>query len=83
VSESVREEPVSQGRSVGGRQFVHVLDDTKDRWADRTPDLGFPYLPERTIGLKQWLGDLLKIVRAYAKAHNAPVTGLAPVRLEE
>jgi hypothetical protein len=72
-----------KGQSVNGRSFVHVLDDTKDHWADRTPDLGYMTQPERGIGLEQWQKDLAKVIQAYAKAHNVPVKGLGEERLEE
>jgi hypothetical protein len=72
-----------KGRAVGGRRFVHVLDDTKDHWADRTPDLGFMMAPERSIGLDRWTADLARVIDAYAKAKNVPVKGLAAARLEE
>lgn len=60
-----------------------MLDDTKDHWADRTPDLGFMYAPERSIGLTQWLRDLHQVIQAFAKVHNVAVKGLAAPRLEE
>ncbi len=72
-----------KGRSVGGRKFFHVLDDTKDHFADRTPDLKFMFVPEESIGLEKWLQDLRQVTEAYAKQHNVPVRGLAEVRLEE
>ncbi|MCP5112595.1 MAG: hypothetical protein GY953_17345, partial [bacterium] len=72
-----------KGRSVDGRQFFHQLDDTKDHWADRTPDLGFMMAPERGLGLDQWQQELSELIRTYAKEHNIPVKGLAEVRLEE
>jgi hypothetical protein len=72
-----------KGQSVGGRKFVHVLDDTKDHWADRTPDLSFMIVPERSIGLEGWLKELAQVVREYAKANNVPVKGLGEARLEE
>ena len=72
-----------KGQSVGGRNFVHVLDDTKDHWADRTPGLEFMSAPERSIGLKVWLKDLAAVIQSYAKAHKVPVKGLGVARLEE
>ncbi len=72
-----------KGRSVGGRHFVHVLDDTKDHWADRTPDLTFMMAPERSIGLDEWLRGVEKAARSYAAAHGVPVRGLAAPRPEE
>jgi hexosaminidase len=50
-----------KGQSVGGRNFVHVLDDIKDHWADRTPGLEFMRAPELSIGLKAWLKDLADV----------------------
>ncbi len=72
-----------KGQSVGGRQFVHIMDDTKDHWADRTPDMGFMMQPERGIGLAQWQKDLRKIIEDYAKQNNIPVRGRREARLEE
>ncbi len=72
-----------KGRSVDGRQFFHKLDDVKDHWADRTPDLGFMMQPERGIGLAKWLEELAGITREYAKQHGVVVEGLAEARLEE
>jgi len=72
-----------KGQSAGGRKFVHVLDDTKDHWADRTADLGFMMAPERGIGLEKWSQDLSAVTRAYAKVNGVPVRGLAAARLEE
>jgi hypothetical protein len=72
-----------KGREVGGRKFVHVLDDTKDHWGDRTADLGYMFVPEQSIGLAQWRANLSKLTSAYAKRHNVPVRGLAEARLEE
>jgi hypothetical protein len=71
------------GRSVDGRNFLHVLDDVKDHWAGRTPDLGYMFAPERSIGLSAWREELGKITRAYAARHKVPVRGLAETRLEE
>lgn len=61
----------------------HVLDDTKDHWADRTPDLGYMAAPERSIGLPKWLAELRRRLEAYAKQNGVPVKGLAEARLEE
>lgn len=71
------------GRTVNGRRFVHVLDDTKDHWAGRTPDLSFMMAPERSIGLEAWLKDLRARTLAYAKANGVPVKALAEERLEQ
>ena len=72
-----------KGRTVNGRKFVHVLDDTKDHWADRTPDLGYMMQAERGIGLENWTKHLYEITQAYAKEHNVRVRGFAEARLEQ
>jgi len=72
-----------KGRTVNGRNFMHVLDDTKDHWADRTPDLGYMMQPERGIGLDKWTKDLYTVIQAYAKEHNVQVRGFAEARLEQ
>jgi hexosaminidase len=72
-----------KGRSVNGRQFFHVLDDTKDHWADRRADLTFMTAAEESIGLDKWQEGLQKVIESYAKQHNVPIRGLAEARLEE
>lgn len=72
-----------KGMSAGGRQFVHVLDDTKDHWADRSPNLDYMIMPERSIGLPEWRSKLSAIIQDYAARHKVPVHALAKPRLEE
>ncbi len=62
-----------KGQEVNGKKFYHVMDDTKDHWADRRPDLSYMMAPEESIGLEQWLRQFDEVARAYAKAHNLPV----------
>jgi hexosaminidase len=62
-----------KGRSVDGRNFVHVLDDTKDHWGDRRADLSFMIAPEQSINLEGWLKELGKTLRQYAKDNNVPL----------
>lgn len=72
-----------KGRSVGGRQFVQVLDDTKDHWAGRTAGWEFMFAAEQSMGIEAWRKQLRGVIEAYAKKHGVPVRGLAEVRLEE
>lgn len=72
-----------KGRDAGGKKFVHVLDDTKDHWADRTPDLGYMFAPEQSAGLSGWRISLAQLTKGYAAQHKIPVKGLTPARLEE
>jgi hypothetical protein len=61
------------GRAVGGKTFVHVLDDTKDHWADRRADLSYMIAPEESIGLEDWMNKLGTVIRDYARAKNVSV----------
>lgn len=72
----------AKGREVNGRKFYHVLDDTKDHWADRRPDLSYLMAPEESIGLETWMENLGAIIREYATKNNVPVRVLAAPRLE-
>jgi hexosaminidase len=72
-----------KGQSVGGRKFVHILDDTKDHPADRTADLSFMYVREKSLGLDQWLKKLSDVIQSYAKQNNVSVKGFDEARLEE
>jgi hypothetical protein len=72
-----------KGQSVNGRKFVHVFDDVKDHFADRTPDLGYMQAPERSMELGKWTKELYTVIQAFAKANNVPVRGLEAARLEE
>jgi hexosaminidase len=71
-----------KGREVGGKKFYHVLDDTKDHWADRRPDLSYLIAPEESIGLEKWMQGLASVIRVYAKKNNVPVRMLEEARLE-
>lgn len=59
-----------KGQKVGGRKFLHVMDDTKDHWADRRADLTYMIAPEESIGLEQWIQKLEATAKEYAKAHD-------------
>lgn len=61
-----------KGRSVDGREFVHVFDDVKDHFADRRPDLSYMTAPEESIGLDRWNEELAAVIRAYAATVNLP-----------
>ncbi len=62
-----------KGQSAGARQFVHILDDTKDHWADRTPDLSYLVMRERRLGLDDWLERLTTVRDEYMRVHKANV----------
>ena len=59
---------VEKGRSVGGRHFVHIMDDVKDHGADRRADLTYLVVNEQRMDLPGWRKQLGEIIRAYSQA---------------
>lgn len=47
-----------KGQSLGGRNFLHIMDDVKDHIADRTSDLRYLIAPDLRIGLAEWASAL-------------------------
>ncbi|MEW5974276.1 MAG: beta-N-acetylhexosaminidase [Acidobacteriota bacterium] len=62
-----------KGRSVAGRQFVHVLDDLKDHHADRRPGLDYMLEPLENIGLEKWNSELAAFIRTFAQSRGLGV----------
>ena len=83
LTQTFEKSRLPKGLSLNGRHFVHVLDDTKDHWADRTPDLGYMFAPERSLQLPEWRTQLANITQNYAAQRKIPVQGLATPRLED
>jgi hypothetical protein len=83
VREVFEKSTYPKGMVVGGKQFVHVFDDTKDHWADRSAGLDYMVMPERSIGLPAWRRELGRIISDYAARHNVPVRPLTKPRLED
>jgi hypothetical protein len=71
-----------KGREVSGKKFYHVLDDTKDHWADRRADLSYLIAPEESIDLEKWMKSLAQVIRDYAQKNQVPVRVLEEARLE-
>jgi hypothetical protein len=65
-----------KGQEVNGRKFLHVMDDTKDHWADRRADLTYMLAPEESIGLDEWIPKLEAIAKEYAKTHSIAASGM-------
>jgi hypothetical protein len=72
----------AKGREVNGKKFFHVLDDTKDHWADRRPDLSYMIAPEESIELEKWMKQLALVIQEYARKNNVQVRALVEPRLE-
>ncbi|HUU30281.1 MAG TPA: beta-N-acetylhexosaminidase [archaeon] len=72
-----------KGRSVEGRQFLHIMDDLKDHSADRRPGLEYMLAPFERIGLKNWHAQLISLTKNFAAEHNVPVQGLAGEIMQE
>ncbi len=72
-----------KGREVNGKKFFHVLDDVKDHWADRRPDLSYMVAPEESIELEKWMDKLTSLIYEYARQNNLPSRPLDEMRLEE
>jgi hypothetical protein len=54
----------------GGKEFLHAMDDVKDHFADRRPDLSYHTAPLESIGLDRWCDAMGEIIRAYARMHG-------------
>jgi hypothetical protein len=52
----------------GGREFLHVMDDVKDHFADRRPDMSYLIAPEENIGLRDWLARLDDVIARFEAA---------------
>ena len=72
-----------KGRSLNGRDFVHVLDDVKDHWADRRKGLDYMIAPFQRMNMEEWHQQLNARIREYAGANNVAVKGLGEIRLED
>ncbi len=59
-----------KGMSVGGRSFVHVLDDLKDHRADRRPGLDFMLEPLENSNLESWSASLSQFIQLFARSRK-------------
>lgn len=72
-----------KNRTVGGEEFVWVLDDVKDHYADRRKGLDYMLAPFQRMDMPGWRAQLLERVKDYAKWKGVPVEGLPEERLED
>jgi hypothetical protein len=59
-----------KGRSVGGKEFVHIESNTWSGSGNRTPDLSFLVRRERRLSLEKWMYDLKSIRQTFALQHQ-------------
>jgi hypothetical protein len=72
-----------KGRSVDDRDFVHVMDDVKDHYADRRPELRYLIEWFELMDLPAWLDDLGGVIESYAQAHGVAVAASEEAHLDE
>jgi hexosaminidase len=72
-----------KGRSVNGRDYVFIMDDVKDHWADRRKGLDYMIAPFQRMNMPEWHSRLNERIREYASEHKVPVSGLEEERLED
>lgn len=65
-----------KGREVNGRKYLHVMDDVKDHFADRRPDLSYLIAPEESMGLDQWIQGIEALTKLYMEKNKLPVKPL-------
>ena len=70
-------------RSVDGKDFVHVLDDLKDHFADRRTSLAHMLAPFERMEIAKWQDQLMEEINKFAKAHDVVVEGLKEKPLNE
>jgi hypothetical protein len=59
--------------SKNGKDFVHVMDDVKNHFADRRKDLTYMIAPFERIGLPEWVKSLEEIITSYGESHGLDV----------
>jgi hexosaminidase len=72
-----------KGRSVNGRDYLFIMDDVKDHWADRRKGLDYMIAPFQRMNMPEWHSRLNDRIREYASEHKVPVSGLEEERLED
>jgi hypothetical protein len=64
-----------KGRSVDGRDYLHVMDDLKDHPADRRPGLEYLTMPFERLEMDAWRDRLLTLADDYAERHGVKSPG--------
>ena len=53
---------------VGGKEFVHIMDDVKDHFADRRVGLDYLIAPHESLELGKWIEQLDDVIDRYGEA---------------
>jgi hypothetical protein len=72
-----------RNRAVDGREFLWVMDDVKDHFADRRRGLDYMLAPFQRMEIPAWHDELLGRIKIFAKANGVPVEGVPEERLED
>ncbi len=70
-------------RSVNGKEFVYVMDDVKDHFADRRLGLEYMMAPFERMEIEKWQKQLMVVITDFSKTHNVPIEGLKEKPLNE
>jgi hypothetical protein len=72
-----------KGRSVNGKDYVHIMDDVKDHFADRRKGLDYMLAPVERMNIEEWQNKLWGIIKEYAKKNSVEISGIPVERLED
>ena len=70
-------------RSANGKDFIHVLDDVKDHFADRRLDINYMLAPFERMEVEKWQDKLMKEINMLAKTHHIKIEGINEKPLNE
>jgi hypothetical protein len=72
-----------KNRAVDGREFLWVMDDVKDHFADRRRGLDYMLAPFQRMEMPVWQDELLRRIKSFAQENGVPVEGVPEERLED
>ncbi len=83
LTETWEKSRYEKNRSVNGRDYLFIMDDVKDHWADRRKGLEYMIAPFQRMDMPAWHLRLNEQIKEYASKHKVPVSGLEEERLED
>lgn len=72
-----------KGRSVEGKDFIHVFDDVKDHFADRRLGLDYMLAPFQRMNMPDWRKKFGQIIQEYAEFNDVEISENQKSRLED